>query len=850
MAASNVSILAALGAIWTVAAWCPGEACADKLVLTRDGKAMATIVIAEEATRSARFAAHELQFHVEKITGAVLPILSEVSPHEGTRILIGESQATQALKIRVDRLGYQEYLIQFRPKTLVLMGRDKDDRGEVRYDMDKDFTAFSTWPDAWDEQGTCYAVYDFLERFCGVRWFNPTELGLDCPKIGTLEVKGRDIRRSPAFRARNACVGGNSEGYDAWTGLWHPSTEAYKQYEAAAYAGLHKRFPNNWHYIHTKRATIRLFQSRMRAGGEKCLCNHSLYNYYSRFWEPPQDPNMAKKLFVEKRPEMFAKGYEGTPPQMCYTSRALIEQVAQDARDYFDKGGYPNPPGPGLYPGYHWGEDYFAVEPMDNASFCKCDECQKWTSPPPGPRQAYSTGDHSDYFFQFVNEVAKEVRKTHPAKWVVTLAYMTHARLPERLRLEPNVAVQYCFASNRLCYARREYENDVANLRAWAKAKDRPLYLWLYYTFPVEVANNGRWHCFPGYFAHTIEEQFRLFRKLGIRGMFHCGYGQEVEAYLTYKLMDDPKLKVDALLDEYYGRYYGAAAEPMKRFYHTVEEAYSDPGNYPPDYNGHQTKQIAWERLGTAERMAALEKLVDEARGLARTDLERQRLDLFEKATWSYMLEGRKQYRIQQAAPIPSVKAPRVPDAGGDPRQVAWDRAEALGGSWFDRGQDVPAARRLSGRIAHDGRFLYLELTDPCDTGKLFASPTVFAYDDWEVFVASQRVKPYRQYAVGPTGLSVFLAYGEKDAPANGKLPTDPIKPVSDTSAPDRWVTRIAFPLDTLLPDPVKPGGTFYMNVIRVSSPAVSGKGGFGIDSWVSFCSVHETVRLAEIRLE
>ncbi len=48
----------------------------------------------------------------------------------------------------------------------------------------------------------------------------------------------------------------------------------------------------------------------------------------------------------------------------------------------------------------------------------------------------------------------------------------------------------------------------------------------------------------------------------------------------------------------------------------------------------------------------------------------------------------------------------------------------------------------------------------------------------------------------------------------------------------------------------VKPGGKLYMNVTRVSGPALTGTGGIGIDTWVSFCSVHDVDRLAEITLE
>ncbi len=130
-------------------------------------------------------------------------------------------------------------------------------------------------------------------------------------------------------------------------------------------------------------------------------------------------------------------------------------------------------------------------------------------------------GIHSDYFFQFVNAVQQELAKTHPDKGIITLAYMTHAWPPKTVKLDPRVAVQFCFAVNRSPGARAQYENEMRLVRAWseeARTSGRSLYLWLSYTFPKEYADNGNYYCFPGFFAHTISEQMRLFKALGYRG--------------------------------------------------------------------------------------------------------------------------------------------------------------------------------------------------------------------------------------------------------------------------------------------------------------------------------------------
>lgn len=47
-------------------------------------------------------------------------------------------------------------------------------------------------PDIFDDQGTCYATYDFLERFCDVRWYGPTELNTNSVPRNTLTIEKKE----------------------------------------------------------------------------------------------------------------------------------------------------------------------------------------------------------------------------------------------------------------------------------------------------------------------------------------------------------------------------------------------------------------------------------------------------------------------------------------------------------------------------------------------------------------------------------------------------------------------------------------------------------------------------------
>jgi hypothetical protein len=770
------------------------------LTLARDGKPAATVVLAREPTRAAQFAACELHWHLQQITGGKFAIAHEDEPVRGLAILVGDSKRVRALGIRPDQWKKQEYLVRFTPEALVLAGRDKDDRGAVQYDPTPNQQGLDTWPGIWDEQGTMYAVYDFLERFCNVRWFNPTECGTDCPRQATLTVRGGTVERAPFMKYRFAAYL-PSEHYDHYTGLWPADSQGYKKWEASAYAQLHNRFDGSG-YALAKRGCNLLFRLRHREGGEVCPGNHSLYGYYRRFWAPEKG---QESLFVGRRADWFAQGYQGQPPQMCYTSRGLVEQVAKDACEFFETGK--------SYPGAQAGGDCFCVEPMDNDQFCKCPACQKWLTGRDAGSPLFTNGRHSDYFFQFVNEVAKIVGKKHPAKHIVCLAYMTHGAPPEKFKLEPNVLVQYCFACNRLNFDRVSYEHEMKLLEQWRQEyPGRTLYLWLYYTFPVEVAVNSKFHCFPGFFARAIGEQFALFRQHDYRGMFHCGYGQEVEAYLTYRLMDDPTLNVETLLDEYFTRLYGPAAGPMRKFYETVEQTYGTPANYPEtiaagrfEGHHHQTEEVAWGYLGNAKRMETLAGLMEQAKAAAQTVEQKQRVALFELGTWDYMTAGRKQYLAHVKSRYgESGGALRVPLAAGGPLQgdtAKVDAAEALALTRWRSRIAEPTRRNVTARLVHDAKHLYVQLEEQCDPARWASTEDMVSGDYWQVLLAARR--GVRPHCLLLNAAGKLLLDGQPCQAATASKKT-----------PGACVVSVALPLAQI---GAAPGARFYLNVVRRS---------------------------------
>jgi hypothetical protein len=600
--------------------------------LVREGKPACTIVLSQHPAPAAHLAALELQYHVLRITGAELSIRADNEKVTGPRALVGESAATRAMGLKGADFAPQEYLIAFRPETLVLIGRDWEDTEANRREFGRPMSCGDTmadtrqridyWktvgcparrvgemelPGVYDDQGTCYAAYHFLERFCDVRWYGPTETGIILPTRKTLVVKGADVRRSPALRYRDALWSGN---WPFMQGQWGPVT----------------------------RPEVFLFWRRLRLGGQKWAGNHTFHH-----------KTIGTML---NKPEYQAKG-PGRGTQLCYTSPQLIREVAQMARDFFDK--KRNAP-----EGWKAVGDYFAVVPDDNMNFCQCDRCQALLISGRGMNTGqFSSGTVSNYFFSFVNAVAREVRKTHPDKYITTLAYWNYALPPRGFGIEPNVSVAPCLHTCYYAIHNEMRENDRKLYKEWLQRAKAPVFLWNYYHHPMEPALIDKWKCFPNIMVHDTAKSMRMFIRDGVRGIFICGEQDMLEAYVIAKLWDDPDQDLDALLDEFFCRYFGAAAKPMKSFYLCIEEIACNPENYPPPLhrkNGINWRNVAWTHLGTAERMRQLGGLMAEAQTLAQTAQEKQRVGLWHDAIWKWMVDGRAEYLARLPKPNKEAK--------------------------------------------------------------------------------------------------------------------------------------------------------------------------------------------------
>jgi hypothetical protein len=159
-------------------------ASAADMALVEQGQPRATIVIAAKASPKAATAAAELQFYVERLSGARLPVVGDTTFPDGPLVLVGASRLTAALDIPLPSgvtpaRRDEGYVIWCRDHRLVLAGNDDG-----------------------PYHGTEYAVYDFLDRQ-GVRWYMPGAFGEVVPTRRTIVCPVTEIHEQPDFVLRD-----------------------------------------------------------------------------------------------------------------------------------------------------------------------------------------------------------------------------------------------------------------------------------------------------------------------------------------------------------------------------------------------------------------------------------------------------------------------------------------------------------------------------------------------------------------------------------------------------------------------------------------------------------------------
>ena len=675
------------------------------ITIADNGKSKYVIIVGDNCRQKEKSLAENLQKTLKEITGVDIAVKKESQVAAATpKISVGDTRlAKKNVSFSADS-GYEEMVVKTVGNDLIIVG-----------------SSFI---------GTGFAVYDFLENFCGCRWYDA--LNVKIPKKQKLTFKKIDYRRQPSFIFRQIFTQTRN-----WKSL-------------GGDFGLKNKSSNN--------GTGVSFFGRPRDG-------HSFYAYCDDW---PKD----RLYLLSKAPDgrrNAIKGWMG--PNCCISHPEVIQRfkdklrkyIAADRRDY----GYKKVPYPRFY----------AISQNDcNSYFCYCDSCQALVK----------KHGESGLLLTFINQIANDIVKDHPEIRVHTDAYAFTAPPPiSDIKAAPNVTVELCHTVGNYYSAiaddtRTKYP---AMVKDWA-SRTNMLGIWDYWIF--------YWDAFPAPYhnVHQIKKDLTFYYRNKVRYM-HIESEASDEAiffnlklWLGHKLLDNINLDDKALIAEYMQDYYGPAAPEMKEFMDYVAkrqqgqfaEVFSrnkfNPESRPwLDEAFYKTVQDIFDR--------AEKKCKPGSMHLKNVHRERMTVDLSmlyrynkinAKIPRKVLADRYKAYAYEHvklrkkesshAAELLLIDNEYKKHIHADEiakMKNAKPQEWKIGKEWSLRDMKydvtgVPSNRKTNARAKYENGILYLRLADNMPTAGLKNGKQIFDGDDWEVFLASDRKGEYIQLLVSPEG--------------------------------------------------------------------------------------------------
>jgi len=510
--------------------------------IVQDGVANADIVISGSATRSTTLAADELQAIVQQMTGATLPIVTTETGAD-VHIYVGQSSYTDALGISTSGLAHDAYKIVSGGDWLALLGHDTaytpvypyGGGSTVEADWDtlnspylwaypyayatRNY-AYDSELDIWnsDGKGSLNAVYAFLYDL-GCRWYFPGTVGEAFPDLDDigLPAANRTVEPDYAFR----------EFFQYYTEFGRSNNADEVRWQLRL--GLNDGDDSVGH-------GPRGHGIQYVVGREEY---HTLHPEYYAIWG-------GERQFT----------YMGGTP--CLSSSGLLAENVEFIKTLFD----------------HYGEPMVNVSPSDGYwNLCECPLCEG--------KEYVERGDGgrlSDYVFAYVNELASEVYLTHPSKKVNCLAYTTYYLPPLDIEtMSSNLVITFCrWRSWFEDPARKQTYEDA--MHDWMeKLPNDEFFIWDYYLHARPPGND--FTGIPVYYPWIIRDDLRSLNGLSLGDYievqrnwpdwgltYHALAANHLNLYLTARLYWNADEDVNAILEEYYEKFYGDAAAEMKTF--------------------------------------------------------------------------------------------------------------------------------------------------------------------------------------------------------------------------------------------------------------------------------------------
>ncbi len=555
----------------------PAPVC-SAVTLVQDGQP--TAIIVRGSTESAKCASEEFRDTVKSMSGAELPILTDnafdAAPSDQSVVCIGDSRAAARFGLDSQKLRAEAFLARVAGKNLVMLGRDSSASHPYLY-------------------GTFFAVATVEQDVLGCRWLWPGESGTVIPRSKTISIPDDlNIQQQPRLVQRS----------------WRNSLDngAFMA-EIATKAGFNPK-------AYSKMCLDEeLWARRQKMGESVALASGHNETFYS-------DVHATHPEWVAMQPngsrEWDSRDGNSDGAKMCVSNTALADYIANRALTAIRKKRPVDAQTPRGAPNHPW--DAVSIGENDGAYhwFCLCDECKKLDPPDAPPiKLSYGSGaieyrSLSDRYLEFDNRVAARVAKEYPDVLVVAFAYGATNLPPVRVKAHPNVVIQYVGPDG-------PYENDEAcerllkEVNGWRRAQAKLSWRSNWLRGGLDMIT---------LYPHKYADDFKRFAAAGLLGvdfdtMMNDWGSFGLNYYVMVKLMWDPNLDVDALIDDYCKSGFGPAAAPIRAFFDFAEKQTSKRARQA---RSHETMLPAWIGAWSGDSVKQAEDRLNEARQLAAGD--------------------------------------------------------------------------------------------------------------------------------------------------------------------------------------------------------------------------------------
>ena len=463
------------------------------------------IRISGRASKSERTAAKELSEYVLAITGTKPAVKSEKAPglpKDGV-IFLGDTDAAKALHGNSVVLPPESWFLKSRANDLIISG---------------------SLP-----RGIHYAVYHYLEDFCGCRFWTPFEEYV--PKKHTVPLRNISRQGTLTFLYPGyysiACKDNGKFAVKRRIASFQPKT-------------AHQRNPDKPDEDFGLREEI----------GPPDLA-HTFKKY------------IPSSKYYQLHPEWFAlvNGKRDSAPdaQLCLSNPELRKELTRNVLKNIADSRKGTAEFPALYD----------LSQNDNLRFCRCPDCT---------RTARKYGAQSGLLLEAVNETARAAAALYPDVMLNTFAYYYTEKPPQGIRPEKNVCITLCDTLSNYAFPHGTPGNTrfYQTLTDWGKIAGT-LRIWDYHT--TYGFNQYGAVILPVVNEDIFNETFKLLKRNHARRLFNefgvhfMDDAHDFRVWMFSKTSENPDSDPDALLEEFARGFYGPVAEKFIAYRKLLRES-------------------------------------------------------------------------------------------------------------------------------------------------------------------------------------------------------------------------------------------------------------------------------------